>query len=158
VLNSLESEGAIDGQTGLLGPSAFWQDLERAVRKAEQAGDALSLARFSFDGITDRRTHLDAARLFGRLLRNIDFACGEADGSILAAFAETDLRSAHVLARRIAGMLRRTMLSLGRGPRIIKPTITLATLKPTDDLGTLLGRVGSNIAADRQIAAERRPA
>jgi len=102
--------------------------------------------------------YLDAARLFGRLVRDVDFACRERDGSIVAAFAETDLRSAHVFARRIAGMLRRTMLSLSSTAGSIKPTVTLATLKPTDNLDTLLGRVGSNIAADPQIAGEQRQA
>jgi hypothetical protein len=158
LLKSLESEGAIDSDTGLRDAKAFWRDLERAVRAAEQAGSALSLARFSFDGITDRRMYLDAARLFGRLVRDIDFACREHDGSILAAFAETDLRSAHVFARRIAGVLRRTMLSLGNASSVIKPTVTLATLKSTDDLGSLLARVGSNIAADPHIAGEARQA
>jgi len=158
VLKSLESQGAIDSDTGLRDAKAFWRDLDRAVRAAEQAGSALSLARFSFDGIADRRMYLDAARLFGRLVRDVDFACRERDGSIVAAFAETDLRSAHVLARRIAGVLRRTMLSLGSTAGSIKPTVTLATLKPTDNLGTLLGRVGSNIAADPQIAGEQRRA
>jgi hypothetical protein len=81
--------------------------------------------------------------LFSRLVRNIDFACREQDGSILAAFTETDLRSAHVVARRIASVLRHTMLAPGRDRRSIKPTITLATLKPTDNLSTLVARVGS---------------
>ena len=60
------------------------------------------------------RAHIDAARLLSRLIRNIDFACREQDGSILAAFTETDLRSAHVVARRIASVLRHTMVSPGR--------------------------------------------
>ena len=158
VLKSLESEGAIDCDTGLRDAKAFWRGLEHAVRAAEQAGSALSLARFSFEGITDRRMYLDAARLFGRLVRDIDFACRERDGSILAAFVETDLRSAHVLARRIASVLRRTMLSLGDGHRGIKPTVTLATLKPTDDLGTLLARAGSSIAIDPRVAGAERQA
>jgi hypothetical protein len=158
LLKSLESEGAIDSDTGLRDAKAFWRDLERTVRAAEQDGNALSLARFSFDGITDRRMYLDAARLFGRLVRDVDFACRERDGSILAAFAETDLRSAHVFARRIAGVLRRTMLSLGNASSVIKPTVTLATLKPTDDLSSLLARVGSNIAADPHVAGGARQA
>src|SRR5205823_997355 len=60
LLKSLESEGAIDSDTGLRNANAFRQDLDRAVREAEQAGRALSLARFSFDGIADRRLYLDA--------------------------------------------------------------------------------------------------
>jgi GGDEF domain-containing protein len=149
-LKALESEGVIDPDTGLLGAQAFWRDLGRAVQESEKTGGALSVARFTFDGVADRRAYVDAARLFSRLVRNVDFACREQDGSILAAFTKTDLRSAHLVARRIASVLRRTMLSPGRDRRGIKPTITLAALKPTDDLGTLVARLG----AHPKIAAE----
>jgi GGDEF domain-containing protein len=141
-MQSLETDGVIDPETGLLGRQAFWRDLERAVAEAEDGGRALSVARFSFEDMTDRRAHLDAARLLGRLIRNIDFACREQDGAILAAFTETDLRSAHVVARRLANVLRQTMLSPGSDRRTIKPTVTLATLKSTDSLSTLVARVG----------------
>src|SRR6266508_406145 len=142
-LKSLETEGVIDPDTGLLERTAFWRDLDRAVQEAEDRGGALSIARFSFEGVTERRAYIDAARLFSRLVRNIDFACREQDGAILAAFTETDLRSAHVVARRIASVLKHTMLSPDRDRRSIKPTITLATLKPTDNLSTLVARVGT---------------
>jgi GGDEF domain-containing protein len=151
VLKSLETEGVIDPDTGLLGTQAFWRDLDRAVQEAEDGGNALSVARFSFEGLSDRRAHIDAARLFSRLVRNIDFACREEDGSILAAFTATDLRNAHVVARRIASVLRQTMLSPDRDRRAIKPTITLATFKPTDNLSTLVARVG----AYPKVAAEK---
>jgi hypothetical protein len=150
VLKSLETAGVIDPDTGLLGTQAFWRDLDRAVQEAEEAGSALSVARFAFEGVTDRRSYVDAARLFSRLVRNIDFACRERDGSILAAFTETDLRSAHVVARRIASVLRQTMLSPDPDRRTIRPTITLATLKPNDNLSTLVARVG----AYPKVAAE----
>jgi hypothetical protein len=143
MLKSIESEGGIDPHTGLLELHAFWRDLDRAVEKAGAGGGALSIARFSFEGVSDRRAYVDAARLFARLVRNIDFACREQDGSILAAFTETDLRSAHVVARRIANVLRQTMISPGRDRRTIRPTITLATFKPTDNMSTLVARVGA---------------
>ncbi len=142
-LKSLETEGVIDPDTGLLERTAFWRDLDRAVQEAEDRGGALSIARFSFEGVTERRAYIDAARLFSRLVRNIDFACREQDGAILAAFTETDLRSAHVVARRIASVLKHTMLSPNRDRRTIKPTITLATLKSSDNLSTLVARVGT---------------
>src|SRR5262249_50732169 len=129
-----------DPDTGLLAAQAFWRDLGRAVQESEETGGALSVARFTFDGVDDRRAYVDAARLFSRLVRNVDFACREQDGSILAAFTKTDLRSAHLVARRIASVLRRTMLSPGRDRRAIRPTITLAARKPTDDVGTLVAR------------------
>lgn len=149
-LKALESEGAIDPDTGLFAAQAFWRNLERAVRESEKKNSALSVARFTFEGLADRRAHVDAARLFSRLVRNTDFACQEQDGSILAAFTKTDLRSAHLLARRIGGVLRQTMLSPGGDRRAIKPTITLAALKPRDDLGTLVARLG----AHTKVAAE----
>ncbi len=142
-LQSLESEGTIDADTGLLDCDAFWRDLERVVEEASREGGALSIARFSFEGVTDRRAYIDAARLFARLVRNIDFACREHDGSILAAFTQTDLRSAHVVARRIASVLRHTMVSPERDRRSIRPTITLATLKASDNLSTFAARVGA---------------
>jgi GGDEF domain-containing protein len=142
-LKALETEGTVDPETGLLGTTAFWRDLDRAVQEAEAGGSALSVARFSFEGVTDRRSLTDAARLLSRLVRNIDFACREQDGAILVAFTETDLRSAHVVARRLASVLRHTMLSPGRDHRSIKPAITLATLKASDNLSTLVARVGS---------------
>ena len=95
---------------------AFWRDLNRAVDDAEKRGVGLSIARFSFDG-SDRRISLDAARLVGRLMRQVDFACREADNSIFAVFTETDLRAAHVVARRIASVLKNTMLAPDRKKR-----------------------------------------
>jgi hypothetical protein len=140
VLKSLETEGVTDPDTGLLNATAFWRDLDGAVQAMEQSGKALS----------DYRAQVDAARLFSRLLRKVDFACREKDGSILAAFTETDLRSAHVVARRIASVLMRTMVSSDRNRHTIKPTITLAALKPSDNLNTLVARIG----ASSQVAAE----
>jgi hypothetical protein len=143
VLKSLESEGVLDPATGLFAPAAFWNDLDLAVKHAETNGAALSVARFVFEETQDGRAHLDAARLFSRLVRDIDFACQEQDGSILAAFTETDLRSAHVVARRIASVLKHTMLAPDQDRRSIRPTVTLATLKPTDNLSTLVARLGT---------------
>jgi GGDEF domain-containing protein len=150
VLKSLESKGGIDPDTGLMSAEAFWRELERAVREAEASGGALSVARFTFEGVTERRAYVDAARLFSRLVRDVDFACREQDGSILAAFSATDLRNAHVLARRVASVLRRTMLWPGGDRRTIRPTITLAALRASDDLGTLVARIG----AYPRVAAE----
>jgi GGDEF domain-containing protein len=143
LLKSLETDGMLDPETGLLGHAAFWRDLERAVQDAEDEGGCLSVARFAFEDLTDHRASIDAARLFSRLVRNIDFACRDLDGSILAAFTETDLRSAHVVARRIAAVLKHTMLAPDHERRTIRPTVTLATLKPTDNLSTLVARVGT---------------
>jgi GGDEF domain-containing protein len=146
MLKSLDAKGMIDPDTGLLGHEAFWRDLNRAVDDAERRGVGLSIARFSF-GAGDRRVGVDAARLVGRLMRQVDFACREADNSIFAVFTETDLRAAHVIARRIASILKNTMLAPEQKPQGMDTAVTLATLRPTDSVDTLIARVVGDIAS-----------
>ena len=146
MLKSLDAKGMLDPDTGLLGHEAFWRDLNRAVGDAEKRGVGLSIARFSFER-PDRRFSLDAARLVGRLMRQVDFACREADNSIFAVFTETDLRAAHVVARRIASVLKNTMLAPDRKKGGINAEVTLATLKPTDSVDSLIARVVGEAAA-----------
>jgi hypothetical protein len=148
VLHSIECKGMTDPHTGLLNVDAFGQTLGQAIADAGERGVGLSLARFSFEQEIDRRTSLDAARLISRLVRDTDFACRQDDGSILFAFAETDLRAAHVAARRLASVLKHTMLRPAPEKPQIAPAVTLATLKPTDTMLTLLARV-----APRPVAA-----
>ena len=146
MLKSLDAKGMIDPDTGLLAHEVFWRDLNRAVDDAEKRGVGLSIARFSFER-SDRRISLDAARLVGRLMRQVDFACREADNSIFAVFTETDLRAAHVIARRIASVLKHTMLAPDRKRSGIETAVTLATLKPTDNVDSLIARVVGEVAA-----------
>jgi hypothetical protein len=146
MLKSLDAKGMIDPDTGLLVHEAFWRDLNRAVDDAERRGVGLSIARFSF-GRGDRRVSLDAARLLARLMRQVDFACREADSSIFAVFTETDLRAAHVIARRIASVLRQTMVAPDPERAGIEAAVTLATLKPTDNVDSLIARVIGEAAA-----------
>ena len=146
MLKSLDAKGMLDPDTGLLAHDAFWRDLNRAVDDAEKRGVGLSIARFSFDG-GDRRVSLDAARLVGRLMRQVDFACREADNSIFAVFTETDLRAAHVVARRIASVLKNTMLAPDNEKGGVDTAVTLATLKPTDSVDSLIARVVGEAAA-----------
>ena len=80
-------------------------------------------------------------------MRQVDFACREADNSIFAVFTETDLRAAHVIARRIASVLKHTMLAPDRGHSGIDTAVTLATLKPTDNVDSLIARVVDGVAA-----------
>ena len=146
MLKSLDAKGMIDPHTGLLAHEAFWRDLNRAVGDAEKRGVGLSIARFSF-ARTDRRISLDAARLVSRLMRQVDFACREADNSIFAVFTETDLRAAHVITRRIASVLKHTMLAPDRNKGGVDTAVTLATLKPTDSVNSLIARVVDEVAA-----------
>src|SRR5664279_2333297 len=146
-LKSLETDGMLDPETSLLTRNSFLRDLTKAVADAADRSLALSLARYSFDGPTDARTSLDGARLVTRLTRNIDFACRDDDGSILVAFTQTDLRSAHVVARRIAGALKNSMLNAGDQ---VTANDTLATLKNGDTIDSLMQRVMDS----RMVAAE----
>jgi hypothetical protein len=139
MLACLDARGAIDPDTGLLANAVFWRDLNRAVDRAEKHGSALSIARFSLPA-ADRRTGLEAARLVGRLMRQVDFACQEADKSIFTVFTETDLRAAHVVTRRIASLLKTVMLATDGKPGG-EPAVTLATLKPSDSTESLIARV-----------------
>ena len=148
MLKSLDTDGMFDAETGLLTRNSFWQDLAKAIDAAADRSQAVSVARYAFDGLLDPRTALDGARLVTRLTRNIDFACREDDGSIVIAFTQTDLRSAHVVARRIASVLTNTMLAPQGGQ--VTVNVTLATLKAGDTLDSLMQRVSSS----RMVAAE----
>ena len=149
LLTSIECKGMIDVRTGLLNVDAFGRDLTRAIEDAGERGVGLSVARFSFETKVDVRASMDAARLVSRLIRDIDFACRQDDGSMLVVFTETDLRAAHVVARRLASVLKHTMLRPGDERPHLNPTVTLATLKPSDSLLTLMARI-----APRTVAAE----
>jgi hypothetical protein len=143
MLVALDARGAIDPDTGLLANTVFWRDLNRAVDDAEKRGAALSIARFSLPR-TDRRTSLEAARLVGKLMRQVDFACQEADKSIFTVFTETDLRAAHVVTRRIASVLKNAMLTADGKRGGVDAAVTLATLKPSDNVDSLIARVAED--------------
>lgn len=154
MLKTLDAEGIYDPATGLLTRDAFWRELNKAVIDAADRSQALSVARFSFDGPVNDRAHRDGARSATRLIRNIDFACRDDDGAILIAFTQTNLRSAHVVARRIAGMLKSALLTPGLGHERgaiqdrITANVTLAAYKNADTAESLMQRVlGSHMVA-----------
>src|SRR3974390_1106938 len=99
MLSSLDPGGVLDPATGLLTRDNFFRDLNKGVAEASDRSQPLSLARFAFDGPLDARAGGDAARLVPRLVRTIDFATRDDDGAILIRFTQTELRSAHVVAR-----------------------------------------------------------
>jgi hypothetical protein len=146
MLKTLDAKGLIDPDSGLMTADAFRRELDRAVSEAARNGAALCIARFAF-AADERRAGLDAARLIGGLIRNIDFACREPDGAIMVVFTETELRSANIIARRIAATLKSTMVMSADAARRPQPAITLATLKATDTPHTLVMRVGGHVVA-----------
>ena len=84
-----------------------------------------------------------------RITRAIDFACRDDDGAILIAFTQTDLSGAHVVARRMAGVLKNIVVAQ-RG--VSTPAnVTLATLKAGDTLESLMQRVTGRPAGCRRV-------
>jgi hypothetical protein len=147
MLKTLDTDGVINPQTGLLTRESFWHDLQKAIEDASHHSLPLSVARFTFNGELNQRASMGGARLAARFTRNIDFATREDDGAILIAFTQTDLQSAHVVVRRIAGSLK-NMLAPARPEREITANVTLATLKAGDTPDSLMMRVmGSRVVA-----------
>jgi hypothetical protein len=138
-LKSLDAGGLLDARTGLLTTTAFDRDFSRAIDESLKRGGGLSAARFVFDVASDR-IRFDAARILSRLMRRMDFATLQTDRSIVVVFAETDLRTAHMITRRLASVLRHTLHGLGREKRV-DPHVTLVTLLPKDSAKTLLERL-----------------
>ena len=97
------------------------------------------MARFAFDP-TNSRARFDGARLLSKLLRQMDFGALCEDGSALVAFAETDLRTAQTIVRRLASVMRHTAYDSGDRRRH-EPTVSLATLQPSDTARSLLARL-----------------
>ncbi len=137
-LKSIDADGLVDAHTGLLTPAAFERDLASAVYQTQQRGGGLSLARFAFDP-AHPRAQIDGARIISRLMRQMDFGAAQDDGSVVVAFAETDLKTAHSIARRLSSVMRHT--SHGSRDSRAEPAVTLATLLPNDSAKSLLSRL-----------------
>jgi hypothetical protein len=145
---ALDARGMIDPHTGLYTIAAFERDLPRAITDAHERNIPMSIARFVFPDDLSRRARVDAARLTSRLIRSADFACQTADGAITVVFTESALRHTHVIVRRIASVMKHTMLDSERqdGTRM-EAMVTLASLKSTDTPTSLLARVSEATAA-----------
>jgi len=73
-------------------------------------------------------------------MRRMDFATLDERGAILVVFAETDLRNAHAIARRLTSVLKHTMHSDKRDQRL-DPQVAIATLMPGDSAEAILARL-----------------
>ena len=138
-LRAIDADGLLDARTGLLTPAAFHRDFATAVYQTISRGGGLSVARFAFDP-AHPRAQFDGARIISRLMRQTDFGTAEPDGSVIVAFAETDLRNAHMIARRLSSVMRHT--SHGKRDVRSEPAVTVATLLPNDSAKALLARLG----------------
>ncbi len=137
-LRSIDAEGLLDVRTGLLTPAAFNRDFAAAVYQTLSRGGGLSLARFAFDP-AHARAQLDGARIISRLMRQMDFGAAQDDGSVIVAFADTDLRTGHMIARRLSSVMRHT--SHGKRDARSEPVVTVATMLPNDTAKSLLARL-----------------
>lgn len=137
-LRSIDAAGLIDARTGLLTSAAFERDFATAVYQTQSRGSGLSVARFAFDP-AHPRAQFDGARIISRLMRQSDFGAVGADGSVIVVFAETDLRNAHMIARRLSAVMRHT--SHGKRDTRAEPGVTVATLMPNESVKTLLARL-----------------
>src|SRR6266852_5878367 len=137
-LRSIDAGGLFDPRTGLLMPAAFNRDFATAVHQTLSRGGGLSVARFAFDP-AQARAQLDGARILSRLMRQMDFGTVREDGSVIVVFAETDLRTAHMIARRLSSVMRHT--THGKRDTRSEPVVTLATMQPGDSAISLLARL-----------------
>jgi hypothetical protein len=137
-LRAIDADGLLDPRTGLLTPAAFARDFATAVYQTLSRGGGLSVARFAFDP-AHPRAQLDGARIISRLMRQMDFGAAQEDGSVVVTFAETDLRTAHGIARRLSSVMRHT--SHGKRDTRAEPVVTLASMLPQDSARSLLARL-----------------
>jgi hypothetical protein len=137
-LRAVEAGGLLDPQTGLLTTTAFERDFAATVAQTKSNGGGLSVARFAFD-LANPRAQLDGARIISRLMRRMDFGAVHGEGSVLVVFGETDLRSAHAVARRLSSVMRHT--SHGKRADRSDPAVTVASLSPADSPASLLARL-----------------
>ena len=137
-LRSIDAGGLLDPRSGLLTLQAFNRDFATAVYQTSSRGAGLSVARFAFDPAHER-TQRDGARIISRLMRRMDFGTIQQDGSVIVVFAETDLRNAHMIARRLSSVMRHT--SHGKRDVRAEPIVTVATLMPNDSAKSLLARL-----------------
>ena len=138
-LRSIDAGGLLDPMTGLLTMEAFDRDFATALGQTLATGGGLSVARFAFDP-SNARARFDGARLLSRLMRQMDFGALRDDGSALVVLTDTDLRTAHVIARRLSSVMRHTTHDRRDGRRS-EPVVSVATLEPSDTVQSLLARL-----------------
>ena len=140
-LRSIDAGGWLDPRSGLLTVEAFARDFAKAVEQALARGGGLSVARFAFEP-GNSRAQLDAARILSRLMRQMDFGVAQKDGSVIVVFAETDFRTAHMIARRLSAVMRHT--SNGKHEMRSDPVVSVDSLSPSDTARSLLGRLSAD--------------
>ncbi|MCJ9734573.1 hypothetical protein MOV75_30950, partial [Bradyrhizobium sp. PRIMUS42] len=111
-------------------------DQRRHVPRGRGAGVVLA------DHGGNSRAQLDAARILSRLMRQMDFGTAQKDGSVIVVFAETDFRTAHMIARRLSAVMRHT--SNGKHEMRSEPVVSVDSLSPSDTARSLLARLSAD--------------
>ena len=140
-LRSIDAGGWLDPRSGLLTVEAFARDFAKAVEQALARGGGLSVARFAFDP-GNSRAQLDAARILSRLSARRRNPSAASDGSVIVVFAETDFRTAHMIARRLSAVMRHT--SNGKHEMRSDPVVSVDSLSPSDTARSLLARLSAD--------------
>jgi len=140
-LRSIDAGGWLDPRSGLLTVEAFARDFAKAVEQTLARGGGLSVARFAFDP-GNPRAQLDVACILSRLMRQMDFGTAQKDGSVIVVFAETDFRTAHMIARRLSAVMKHT--SNGKHEMRSDPVVSVDSLSPSDTARSLLGRLSAD--------------
>jgi GGDEF domain-containing protein len=138
---SLDTGGLVDPLSGLFTAAAFGRGLPQIVADCRKRNAPMSVARFELPAALSPRARVDAARLVSRLVRPGDCAYQDADGAITVVMAGAALHQCHVIARRIASVIRSTLMCEHDGGSPVEAMVTLAALRPTDSPHSLLARV-----------------
>src|SRR5215467_6326556 len=138
---SLDARGLVDPVTGLFSAAAFDYGLPQMIADCRKRDAPMSVARFDLPIALSPRARIDAARLVGRLIRPGDFASQDADGAVTVVMADAALQQCHVHARRIASVIRNTLMYEHDGGLPVEAMVTIAALRPTDSPHSLLARV-----------------
>lgn len=138
---SLDARGLLDPATGLFTAAAFDYGLPQMIADCRKREAPMSVARFDLPAALSPRARIDAARLVGRLIRPGDFTAQDVDGAITVVMAGAALPQCHVAARRIASVVRSTLMCEHDGGAPVDATVTIATLRPTDSPHSIMARV-----------------
>lgn len=138
---SLDARGLLDPATGLFSAAAFDYGMPQMIADCRKRDAAMSVARFELPATLPPRLRTDAARLVGRLIRPGDFAAQDVEGAITVVMAGAALHQCHVTARRIASVIRSTLMCEHDGGSPVEAMVTIAALRATDSSHSLLARV-----------------
>jgi GGDEF domain-containing protein len=138
---SLDARGLVDPLTGLFSAAAFDYGLPQMIADCRKRDAPMSIARFDLPASLSPRARVDAARLVSRLIRPGDFAAQDVGGAVTVVMADAALHQCHVAARRIASVIRSTLMCEHDGGVAVDAEVTIAALRPTDSPHSLLARV-----------------